>query len=213
MKTKALLDIETLDIKPNAVVLSAAFLIYDEDKLQTYDELLSQGEHITFDIQSQINDGRSISASTMNFWIGEGESAKVIFDGKSPPLHFMYMVELVVKRYFGIDDNVTLDRLNDGSLKILRKVPIQCRGQDFDFPITRSLTQDCGQPYPFRFSMARDLRTVYDENNFKYIQEENKCKPINFVKHHALHDITLDAYMLQRMRKRQMTPTEDLTLE
>ena len=198
---KAVLDTETLDTIPTSVLLSAGFVIYDESKLDSFDSLLESGENVVFDIQPQLDTGRSVSASTLSFWMDQGRSAKdKLFKGKSTPDHLIGMIESVTRKFFNIPDSEEIEYDNQGRIKLLKDVKIQVRGQDFDIPLVNNFLMQYGFNTPFNYSKSRDLRTIYDENNFDYHAYEKLNKPKNFIKHNSLHDSAFDAFMLQRMR-------------
>lgn len=198
---KAVLDTETLDTISTSVLLSAGFVIYDESKLDSFDTLLEKGEHVVFDIQPQLDTGRSVSASTLSFWMDQGRSAKDnLFKGKATPDHLIGMIESVVRKFFDIPDTDDVEYDKEGRIKLLKDVKIQVRGQDFDIPLVNNFLMQYGFSSPFFYSKSRDLRTIYDENDFDYHSYEKQNKPKNFIKHNALHDSAFDAYMLQRMR-------------
>lgn len=198
---KAVLDTETLDTIPSSVLLSAGFVIYDESKLDSFDSLLKSGEHVVFDIQPQLDTGRTISASTLSFWMDQGRSAKEsLFKGKSTPDHLLGMIEAVTRKFFNVPDNQDIEYDKQGRIKLLKDIKIQVRGQDFDIPLVNNFLTHYGYISPFNYSKSRDLRTIYDENDFDYHAYEKLNKPKNFIKHNALHDSAFDAFMLQRMR-------------
>ena len=188
---KAILDLETLDTKPSAVVLSVGFLIYDENKQQSFDELLLDGHQIVLDIQPQLNKGRTISKSTLQFWMEQDNEARNgLFYGEEIVSDIPQLFNFVIKNFKQVYE-CKLD---------LKNLPIQCRGQDFDIPMIRDLMEQFDLNFPFPHWKSRDLRTIYEENNFKYKQFEDNHKPSEFIKHNALHDCAMDAFMLQRMR-------------
>ena len=70
-----MLDIETLDTQSSAVVLQVGWVTFD---LLGH---LSAPTQWTMDIQERINQGRTISASTLKFWMEQSDIARQqVFD-------------------------------------------------------------------------------------------------------------------------------------
>lgn len=71
---QAMIDIETLDTRPSAVVLSVGWAIFDK-------KLLDDGE-VHLDIEAQIQAGRTIAGSTLVWWMEQDEAVrKSVFAG------------------------------------------------------------------------------------------------------------------------------------
>ncbi len=76
MTLLAVTDLETLALETDAVILSCGICIFDNEKQNTFEELVSQGINIYFDQDSQIAKGRKVSQSTLEWWSDQGPSAQ-----------------------------------------------------------------------------------------------------------------------------------------
>ena len=85
-KTHLMCDFETLDLLPSAVVLSIGVVEFFPDRWtpqSTEEDLVGEKFYSTFDIQSQIDQGRTISADTLCWWMNQGSEAKKASFGKN----------------------------------------------------------------------------------------------------------------------------------
>jgi 3' exoribonuclease, RNase T-like len=64
MSNSVMIDIETLDTEPTAVVLSLGVAVFNDSRV-------TNTTSWTFKIQPQIDAGHTISASTMKFWMDQ----------------------------------------------------------------------------------------------------------------------------------------------
>ena len=60
-------DTESLGVESNAVVLSAALIHFDPEMRPTYDDLLEDACFVKFSAKEQIDMGRTISKSTLQW--------------------------------------------------------------------------------------------------------------------------------------------------
>lgn len=71
---RMMIDLETLDTKPSAVVLSVGLVVFSKDVSGQYQE--HRTNYRTLDLQSQMDRGRTISESTLMWWMKQGREAR-----------------------------------------------------------------------------------------------------------------------------------------
>ena len=65
-----MLDLETMDTKATAAIISIGAVKFDAER-GVYDKF-----HIHVDLQDNIDSGRTLSGSTIMWWVGQGEDAR-----------------------------------------------------------------------------------------------------------------------------------------
>lgn len=135
----AMVDIETLDVVDSAVVLTIGVQLFDLAG-QGYDE--DDGFAITLDFQDQLNRGRTVSASTISWWMTQGNAARsqTFTKGRLPVedgLNYLstVLVDYDIQRLWG-------------------------NGAGFDLNIIRSLYRSYDQEFPLSHRVDMDLRTL-----------------------------------------------------
>jgi hypothetical protein len=193
------MDIETMSTRTNAVVLSIGICFFDDEKLQSFDEIVSTGVEFFFDAEDQAEQkDRHIDISTLNWWQEQGEEARRCFEPEET---------LDIRQFHPKLEAVC--EAQDMSYNWVKKY---CRwftrGPHFDIAIMDSLFADYGVTAPWKFFKVRDIRTWLEchglEDNIKL------KKPESMIPHNALHDAAFDAYMMQQCLHR---PFEELELE
>tara|TARA_R110000803_G_scaffold158426_1_gene222702 strand:+ start:698 stop:1216 length:519 start_codon:yes stop_codon:yes gene_type:complete len=71
--SQVMIDLETLDTKPSSVVLSIGAVEFNPETGEVFKET---GYEMFPDIQEQLDAGRTISASTLLWWMGQGDEAR-----------------------------------------------------------------------------------------------------------------------------------------
>jgi len=190
-----ILDIETLDNKPSAVVTSLACIVFDPTDIKPFDELVKDALVMKFDWQEQIKCGRTTSASTLDFW-------------RKPENKDAFEMCVAPK-----STDVSLSTLNDTLYGYLTKMGYDtsdssnghayCRGNSFDFPIIENIYDSYGWQEQIHFWNHRDVRTAID-SIAGYIDPEHKNRgyPSNFniegmIKHRPDHDCARDIMQMQ----------------
>ena len=170
-----MVDIETLDTHPSAVVLSIGAVVFDR-----FD---TPGRHgptfyveLTGDIQSQIDHGRTISADTLIWWMCQSPEARNVFDhpDEDTPRRTINQAASNFSK-FCVDHRVRY---------------IWAKDPDFDVSILRSLFEMYGWGFPFKYHEARAVRTVLD---MPFVPSK-QTKP---VAHNALADAIAQATDIQ----------------
>lgn len=164
-----MVDIETLDTTPTASILSIAAVRFDPDG-----PVGSMGEvfHYHVDIDSNFDFGRTVSGSTLLWWLEQDEMARnAILDAPRYPLK---------------------DVLEKLSTFINDKDRVWGNGAAFDNVILTHAYKACGMSAPWRFWSDMCFRTV-KEMFREYVQKPEFAG----VKHDALSDAVHQATHLQ----------------
>ena len=179
-------DVETLGVESNAVVLSAALIHFDPEKRPTYQDLLDDACFVKFNAKQQMDAGRTVSKSTLEWWKDQHDYVKQI--SLNPSKYDMSVKEGMQKFYdymakFPNAENQTmwargsLDQLSIDSLAV--KFGLQ--------EITG-------------YNMWRDVRTavdiMYGTTNGYCDVDHPLFKRHEVIKHHPVHDCALDAMQL-----------------
>jgi hypothetical protein len=147
--TDVMVDIETLGLKADAVVLSIAavqFKLYDEGPL-TFGRCTW-----VLDLNTQFGKCRSVNQGTLDFWSKQDAEARAHWAlGKPMP------VELALRGMAALVPENAL---------------VWANGIVFDIGILESLHEDFGEPLPWRYNAPRDCRTIY-----RTLKEERSRPP------------------------------------
>lgn len=161
-----MIDIETLGVRSSSVILSIGAVPFDNDAV-------GAGFYRRVDIQSCLDVGLTVDASTIEWWMGQSDEARASFDEKGVPLRtaLAQLSEL-------FDD----DEL------------VWANGVNFDLPILENAYHACGLTPPWKFCNTRDYRTV--KNMFpKELLGSLRIEPV--VAHNALGDALAQTLTLQ----------------
>lgn len=134
--TDIMIDIETLDTKPTAVILSIAAVAFNIENGDICEEKFDY----VLNYQEQIDNGRSTSIDTLLWWGAQSEEAKSLaFEGNAP-LHFAIQ-ELTIFFMENCLDNAR----------------VWANSPSFDLVILKDAFD---QNVPWNFWNERDVRTV-----------------------------------------------------
>lgn len=187
-----LFDFETVDVRPTAIVLDLAAVVFHEKNIDTFTDLINSPKRmfrVKFDVRTQ--KGRTVDQSTLVWWSGQSDSAREVFEPSSADvsLHdgIVAFKEFCVSS--GIDPKNSLAYV---------------RGASFDFSILANImrtvfgaTQD---DFPVAFWQQRDVRTAIA---FAMLDPNLRKLPVpkglfeGFVKHNSVHDCCKDVILLQ----------------
>lgn len=201
-------DIETLGTRSKAVVVSAAFLVFDFNEQKTFDEYVQDAFYVKFSIAEQKKAGRVIDPDTLDWWKKQDD---VVRKELMPSDKDVSMLEgsrqiIAYLASKGVDKNVEKNTLRF------------CRGQDFDVPILGDLMESVGEALPGAFWGSRDIRTfiaaaTLDFTLTSIYKDDREYKTIKgFRIHDARHDIAKAVVEMQnvvRLVTGEIT-TEDL---
>lgn len=159
--TQAMIDIETLDTSVSAVVLSFGVQLFTDQGL------LPERYHVALEIQSQLDAGRTISASTLDWWFKQSPAAQQAAFGQRR-MSVRTALEMLAVVLNGVEH-------------------VWCRGLNFDVPIVDHLHAQNGMKTPWKYNKVRDSRTLLD-----LIPTDLEPKRAG-VAHNALDDATHEA--------------------
>lgn len=131
-----MIDIETLDDRKDSVVLSIGAVFFDIEK-----GVLGPMFDATLNIDSQLKKGRTVSARTIAWWMGQAPETKTIFKSEQDP----QMVLGVFREAF----YPSLDT----------KPNVWGNGASFDISILESLYSTYEIKHPWAYNKIMDLRT------------------------------------------------------
>lgn len=168
-----MLDIETLDTKQSAVILSIGAIIFDPYNEASLEATDTNTFFCAIDSKDQRN--RTTSDDTVAWWaLQEQESILLNCYGtaKLPSvLTFFYS---------------WIESVSEGN----REIPIWCKGTDFDIAILRHAYEQYNLQLPWKYYQVRDLRTL---------MKATGTKPATTAKHDALDDAIQQAKTLSKI--------------
>lgn len=171
MTNHVMLDIETLDTKPSAVVASIGAVKFDPSTNE-----LGKGVSWNLDMDQQLTLGRTVSANTLQFWFNQDKAVQesTFLTLRSNP-------------------KAVLDEL----VSMCKDCCVWGNGASFDNVIIHSLAETYGmdssrEPWPFW--MDRCFRTVV-----QLFDPEKELRSDNDMRHDALADAEQQAKWLMRI--------------
>ena len=170
-----MLDLETLDVKPSAVVLSIGAVVFDPYSPTTGPSFYVE---LTNHLDDQLKQGRTVSGSTIAWWMRQSPEARRVFDEKETSVdRCTTMFALTVFANFCKDNQVKY---------------IWAKDPDFDVVILRSMFEDYGFDFPFSYSKSRSVRTM-EAMPFALLRGPAEAA------HNALADATAQAKNIQEI--------------
>lgn len=136
-------DLETMGNAPGCVILSVGAVEFDPHTAK-----LGKEFYATIDIRSCFDLGLKVDASTLVWWMGQGDAARKAAVAPGKP------VEEVLKdfaHWFGACG---------GEL-------IWCHGATFDAPVIEAAFRLAKREAPWKFWNVRDTRTIFDLTGVK----------------------------------------------
>lgn len=165
------LDFETLDTTANGVIMSIGAVRFDLDGSAIDDEAF----YASVSIDSNIAVGRTISESTLKWWMQQPPEAQAVFFEPKQSLE------------------LALDEFSDwfGDSKF-----VWSKGADFDIAMMALAYRQFDRETPWEFYNARCMRTYTKLPGMKNVKVDNP------VKHNALQDAIAQAKTLQAIQKK-----------
>ena len=176
-----MIDIETLDTKPSAVVASIGMAAFDPaadyEVLGTF--------HCCLDWNAQIAKGRTVSQPTLQFWFQQSPAA--INSQLFNPIQHEVLWALRDVQYF-------VARFSDPAAGDNGPSKFWANSPSFDMVILESLARDFGTTAPWTFRQTFDLRTLE-------LAAEEAGYDFRSVINHAPHDPVQDCLaQIERVR-------------
>lgn len=138
MSKHLMVDMETMAVSPNAVVLSLGAVHFDPHSDEIYDEL-----YFKIDLDDQDKLGREIDPNTLDWW------------AKQDPR--------VMEEAFSQNDRISLEE----AINRFHKFAWGCsafwsHGATFDLVILENIYRQVNKPLPWSYWQLRDTRTLFD---------------------------------------------------
>ena len=170
MTTVAMVDIETLDVTPTSVVLSVGAVKFDPFKLGTEPHSKTLWRP---DIELQVEDGRTISEDTLQFWARQPQEVQDAALSNENRLQLPEFFASLNKYLVGVGD-------------------IWCQGPDFDMVILANLFAQYEHHTNWKFYQFRDSRTLFS------LMPKDPRKAMQKVLHSAEDDAYWQAISVQQ---------------
>jgi hypothetical protein len=135
-----MLDLETMGVKPDTMVLSIAAVAFDEfDDITTYNEF----QYLDLLLSTEEQAHRSIDKETEWWW-----------NQRAPEVR---------AKIFGDEGRVSVDDALDQLIKFCwQKNRIWCQGPTLDITVLTNLFGERGKGVPWGYGIVRDSRTLLD---------------------------------------------------
>ncbi|WP_417762196.1 3'-5' exonuclease [Shewanella sp.] len=183
------IDLETLDTKTSAKILSIGIVPFNFNENVSFAELCSRESSLYIKINQYMSyeflfyqQGFTESESTRHWWEKQGDAAKHVLDEDfENDLVITDALEILSKHL----EKYVKPLIKDGG-------HIYCRGYDFDGGILNHHYSQLQMQAPWQYNRFRCIRTFIDalaRTRNGYIKGDN---PAGFIKHHALHDAAAD---------------------
>ncbi len=183
MANHLMIDIETLDTRPSAVVFQVGLLAFN-DPLFGDDGRVYEEKVYHLDILPQILRGRTISDDTVSFWMEQGVSSWARDVKHIVPVDFVFSEVARMMGEYGVGD-------------------VWSNSPSFDAVIMRSLAETQGAGI-FQFPSFRDDMDMRTVKRLMYSLGLMKDAPKSETTHHALQDCRDQketvVFMLQGLR-------------
>jgi len=182
MTSEVMIDIETIDVTPKAVVLSVASMMFNQKEGAS----LTSTYYKKLELQPQFDIGRTISERTIMWWMEQDAEVR--------------------NEAFGIQ-RFPVDKVLKGLAKNCAGARnIWANGPMFDIIILEDLARDFGVfsdlEEAWKFYQTRDLRTLKDEAGLdRTWAPESIPDKVNFGKHHPVTDCYIQIEALRAARE------------
>jgi exodeoxyribonuclease VIII len=138
MTIHAMIDLETLSTRPDAVILSLGGIKFDPyTQNQPHDPL-----YFKVDVDSQTNMGRHVMQETLDWWATQPEKIQEDALGEQDRISLEECVRSINKWSVGVD-------------------VFWCQGPLFDYAILQNLYAQLEKPVPWQYWSIRDSRTLF----------------------------------------------------
>lgn len=182
-----MLDIETLDTKDSAVVLTIAAVKFNILTYELVDKLI-----LLLNVDSQLSYGRTISSSTILFHLENNLRIDILKNVLNPKYERLpNPAEKYVNNFHCL---VRLDEFIEASETGVSPFIFWARGASFDFTILKNLYQNFGREYPISHRKEMCLRPL-----LLLSPETAKRTPDVGVAHEALSDCLYQICLLRNL--------------
>lgn len=161
-------DFETCSTAPDAAPMQLGAIAWNRHSKDEHPFLLDDTFNVGIDLRTCVTNGFSFDQSTVNWWNKQSELAKInVLAEDAMPVDTAYLMfcKWIVS---------TLKKYN------AENVCLWCQGQDFDFPILKTITRKFGLQMPIHQHYFRDCRTFILESVMLMIETGNVPKDFCF---------------------------------
>ncbi|MWP48585.1 MULTISPECIES: 3'-5' exonuclease [unclassified Gilliamella] len=187
-----IIDIETLDTKPTAIILSIGAFAFDRfnlnETLETIEMVMVEisgcySDHhlcMSCDLTDQLfYSNRTVSNETLEWWRSQVDKKNISLEPG-----YSHLEEALKK---------LISKINEWK-KINPDIAFYFRGTNFDPIILENAFNEYSLQTPWLYYQVRDVRTYIDAlTRTAKGKIENYTSSFNFLKHNALHDAMSDA--------------------
>ena len=169
-----MLDLETMDTKPTAAILSIGACSFDPEHTNEADELPTFERRITLVSNEAL--GRTFSASTIQWWLQQPKAAQ----------QSLYEGDLISLKQALFDLRAWINALSPTPHRLWAKDP------DFDNNILADAFGALGEPPLFKYWQTRSVRTVVELG-----YPDGDAPAMAGTKHSAVEDAVWQALLVQ----------------
>lgn len=182
MPKVAIIDWETFDTRPTAMVLSLGATCFEPNDLTSWDTLTKQSFYTVFDLDSELD--RTISPDTVLWWMRQDK--KAITAITNPSESKVSLAQGIISFNTWLRENEVTHLIGNGS--------------NFDNPILENIYQQLNIKAELSYWASLDLRTAkwLATNKNKYL---DMPKPAGMIAHNAMHDSIYEAMCFQKYYK------------
>ncbi len=200
MTHEIMFDLETLDTRKNSVVLSVGAVVFNTEMSHPMSGGPSELKAVIVDrfyrvleMDSQLARLRSISQSTLLWWMGQNLTAR---EEAFNPVR--QDVEMVLNSFWDWSET----QMRDHKVNAFWASP-----STFDFPIWETLAADFGAEVPWTYRQCFDVRTVVKEASYS-VEDHNRTTLMSGVPHTPVYDCEWQVDLMTAARnkaRRRMT--------
>lgn len=170
-----MIDIETLDVKPSAVVLSIGAVVFHPNG-----HVMDRWYRV-LQVQEQLDRGRTVSFDTITWWMSQ--------DGDARNEAFAPVRQMVAET---LSDLLAFCRTYDANA-------YWALGPQFDYIILENLFNELNREVPWGYGQLRDVRTICNETK---IDRRNPGSQVLGIPHTPIYDCEYQIELLTMARGR-----------
>lgn len=172
-----MIDIETLDTRRSALVLSIGYVQFEPRVPETFQTLLEHAVCDVIQLESQPNS--SFSAETLLWWLRQSVEFKILLESQPK----VSMQDALMR----LSTTIWQDRVGN----------IWGNGPTFDLGIISHHYEQAQLAVPWKYYKERDVRTMLEAA----LIEKSNYIPEGFIAHRADHDAAYQAMLVQQAYK------------
>lgn len=138
-ETHMMIDLETLDLKESAVILSAGIAVFSKDAIL-------DDKYLVFDVDEQLKRGRTISFPTLCWWMNQEDGAKRDIFSEGYARDYLGQLMISIAR---MQERFSCTRL-------------WAHGPVFDIGKLEHVSNQYAIDMAWKYNSVRDTRTLYD---------------------------------------------------